>query len=68
MSGMKFVIAGLGALAIAACSTTPANNGMATAPAASGTSDSTGSGTAPPTAQPTPPANQDGSPPATPQQ
>jgi hypothetical protein len=58
MSRMTFVIAGLGALALAACSTTPADSGTAT----STTAPSTGSGTAPNGAQPTPPANQDGSP------
>lgn len=56
MSRMKFAIAGLTALSLAACATTPAPDA---APAAN--SDSTGSGTSPSGAQPTPPANQDGS-------
>jgi hypothetical protein len=51
MSGFKFVIAGLGALALVACTTTPAPTDT----------PATGSGTAPTGAQPTPPANQDGS-------
>lgn len=52
MSRFKFAITALGALAVAACATTPAN------PPAS-----TGSGTAPTGAQPTPPSNPDGTPP-----
>jgi hypothetical protein len=51
MSAIKFAIAGLGALALVACTTTPAPTD----------SPATGSGTAPTGAQPAPPANQDGS-------